>query len=63
MRYEVEFKSTTYHAYTVEAPSEEVAKEKALEELQMDTDVSSDWVEKAEINSIWWEEKVEQGSN
>ncbi len=54
--YEVEFKSTTYRTYTVEAPSKKFAEEAAVEELQMDTDVSSAWVENAKVESI---EKME----
>ena len=50
--YEVEFKSTTYRTYHVEAPSKKYAEEAAIEELQMDTEVSNAWVEKAEIESI-----------
>tara|TARA_R100000008_G_C3581403_1_gene168778 strand:- start:58 stop:273 length:216 start_codon:yes stop_codon:yes gene_type:complete len=50
--YEVEFKSTTYRTYHVEAPSKKFAEEAAIEELQMDTEVSNAWVENAEIESI-----------
>ena len=50
--YEVEFKSTTYRHYIVEAPSKKFAEEKAIEELQMDSEVSRAWSENAEIDSI-----------
>ena len=50
--YEVEFKSTTYRHYIVEAPSKKFAEEKAIEELQMDTEVSNVWVENAEISAV-----------
>mgnify|MGYP001434731749 CR=1 FL=1 len=50
--YEVEFKSTTYRTYHVEAPSKKFAEEAAMEELQMDTEVSNAWVENAEISAI-----------
>jgi len=50
--YEVEFKSTTYRQYTVEAPNKKFAEEKAIEELQMDSEVSRAWVENAEVDSI-----------
>ena len=50
--YEVEFKSTTYRHYYVDAPSKKFAEEAAIEELQMDTEVSNAWVENAEIESI-----------
>jgi hypothetical protein len=47
--YEVEFKSTTYRQYTVTAVNKKFAEERAVDELQMDTDVSSCWVENAEV--------------
>ena len=47
--YEVEFKSTTYRQYAVVAANKKIAEEMAIEELQMDTDVSSCWVENAEV--------------
>ena len=50
--YEVEFKSTTYRTYHVEAPSKKFAEEAAIEELQMDTEVSNAWVENAEVSAI-----------
>ena len=50
--YEVEFRSTTYRHYYVDAPNKKFAEEKAIEELQMDTEVSSAWVENAEVDSI-----------
>ena len=50
--YEVEFKSTTYRTYFVNAPNKKFAEEKAIEELQMDTEVSAVWVENAEVGSI-----------
>ena len=50
--YEVEFKSTTYRTYHVEAPSKKFAEEKAIEELEMDTEVSPVWAENAEVSAI-----------
>ena len=50
--YEVEFKSTTYRHYIVEAPSRKFAEEAAVKELQMDTEVSNVWVENAEISAV-----------
>jgi len=51
-QYEVEFKSTTYRTYTVDAWNRKFAEEKAVEELQMDTDVSRAWVENAEVKWV-----------
>ena len=58
--YEVEFRSTTRRTYRVIAPSKKFAEEKAVEELQTDTEngnrvafeVTNDWFENAEVNSI-----------
>ena len=50
--YEVEFKSTTYRSYIVEAPNKKFAEEKATEELQMDDEVPAVWVENAEVDSV-----------
>ncbi len=50
--YEVEFKSTTYRHYYVDAKNKAEAEEKAIEELQLDTEVSSAWVENAEVERI-----------
>ena len=50
--YEVEFKSTTYRHYYVDAPSKKFAEEAAIEELQNDTEVSRAWVENAEVERI-----------
>ena len=50
--YEVEFKSTTYRSYIVDAPNKKFAEEKAVEELQMDAEVPAVWVENAEVDSI-----------
>ena len=36
----------------MEAPSKKFAEEAAMEELQMDTEVSNAWVENAEISAI-----------
>ena len=51
-KYEVEFKSTTYRTYIVDAPNRKFAEEFAVEELQTDTDVSSAWLENAQVGSI-----------
>ena len=50
--YEVEFRSTTYRQYIVNAPNKKFAEEFATKELQIDTEVSSCWVENAEVNAI-----------
>ena len=50
--YEVEFKSTTSRHYYVDAKDEVEAEEKAIEELEMDTEVSSAWVENSKIERI-----------
>ena len=50
--YEVEFRSTTYRHYYVDAPSKKFAEEAAIEELQNDTEVSRAWVENAEVERI-----------
>ena len=50
--YEVEFKSTTYRHYYVDAENKAEAEEKAIEELEMDTEVSSAWVENSKIERI-----------
>ncbi len=50
--YEVEFRSTTYRQYTVTAVNKKFAEEKAIEELQTDTEVGNVWVENAEVNAI-----------
>jgi hypothetical protein len=50
--YEVEFKSTTYRHYIVDAKNKAEAEENAMEELQMDTEVSNAWVENAEVSAI-----------
>ena len=50
--YEVEFKSTTYRTYHVEAPSKKFAEEYATEELKGDEEVSNAWIENAEVSAI-----------
>ena len=50
--YEVEFASTTSRHYYVDAKDEVEAEEKAIEELQMDTEVSSAWVENSKVERI-----------
>ena len=50
--YEVEFKSTTYRHYYVDAKNKEEAEEKAIEELELDTEVSSAWVENSKVERI-----------
>ena len=50
--YEVEFKSTTYRHYYVDAKNKAEAEEKAIEELQMDTEVSSAWVENSKVERV-----------
>ena len=50
--YEVEFRSTTYRHYYVDAESTEEAEEKAMEQLQTEGEASPCWVENAEVGSI-----------
>jgi len=50
--YEVEFESTTCRHYYVDAKNKAEAEENAIEELQMDTEVSSAWVENSKIVRI-----------
>jgi hypothetical protein len=50
--YEVEFKSTTYRHYYVDAKNQAEAEEKAIEELECDTEVSSAWVENSKVERI-----------
>ena len=50
--YEVEFKSTTYRHYYVDAKNKAEAEEKAIEELELDTEVSSAWVENSKVARI-----------
>jgi len=50
--YEVEFKSTTSRQYRVDAKNKAEAEEKAIEELQMDTEVSSAWVENSKVSKV-----------
>jgi thiamine biosynthesis lipoprotein ApbE len=50
--YEVEFTSTTHRQYCVDAKNKTEAEEKAWEELEMDTEVSSAWVENSKVERI-----------
>ncbi len=50
--YEVEFKSTTYRHYYVDAESTEEAEEKAMEQLQTEGEASPCWVENAEVERV-----------
>ena len=50
--YEVEFKSTTYRHYFVDAKNKAEAEEKAMEDLQNDTEVSNCWVENSEVERV-----------
>ena len=55
-QYEVEFTSTTCRSYYVDAKSKIQAAEKAIEELEMDTSVSSAWVENSKVTNIHLED-------
>jgi formyltetrahydrofolate synthetase len=55
-QYEVEFTSTTCRSYYVDAKSKIQAAEKAIEELEMDTSVSSAWVENSKVTDIHLED-------
>jgi len=50
--YEVEFTSITSRHYCVDAKCVDEAVEKAIEELQMDTEVSSAWVENSKVERV-----------
>ena len=50
--YEVEFKSTTYRHYYVDAKNKAEAEEKAMEDLQNDTEVSNCWVENSKVERV-----------
>ena len=50
--YEVEFKSTTYRHYYVDAKNKAEAEEKAIDELENDTEVSRAWVENSKVERI-----------
>ena len=49
MQYEVEFESTTYRTFSVDAESKDDAIEKAYDELGNDYGVSREWFENAEV--------------
>lgn len=51
-QYEVEFKSTTYRQIVVDAKNKAEAEEKAWEELELDTEIPSVWVESAEVHTV-----------
>ncbi len=51
-QFEVEFKSTTYRQFVVEAKTYDEAEEKAWEELQLDTEIPAAWVESAEVHTV-----------
>jgi hypothetical protein len=51
-QYEVEFKSTTYRQFVVDAKNRAEAEEKAWEELELDTEIPSAWVEDAKVHTI-----------
>jgi uncharacterized membrane protein len=57
--YEVEFKSTTYRHYYVDAKNKAEAEEKAIDELENDTEVSRAWVENSKVERI---ENTEKGN-
>ena len=50
--YEVEFTSTTSRQYCVDAKNKAEAEEKAWEELEHDTEVSSAWVENSKVERV-----------
>ena len=50
--YEVEFTSSTFRTYYVDAESEHEANEIAIKVLEEDFEVSPAWIENAEINYI-----------
>jgi len=60
-KYEVEFKSTTYRTYLVDAVSEKQAERFAYKVLEEDDwKVSEAWKENAEFSIISYEEDKEQ---
>ena len=60
-QYEVEFKSTTYRQFVVDAKNKAEAEEKAWEELELDTEIPSAWVEDAKVHTIIAEDHPEVG--
>ena len=50
--YEVEFTSTTSRHYYVDAKNKAEAEEKAIDELENDTEVSSAWAENSKVELI-----------
>jgi len=51
-KYEVEFESKTYRQIVVTAKTRAEAEEKAWEELEEDTEVSSAWLDGAEVHTV-----------
>ena len=50
--YEVEFSSTTYRTYEVEAESKEEAEEIASDDMYNDCEVGESWKEGADVTEI-----------
>ena len=59
-KYEVEFKSTTYRTYQVDAVSEKQAERFAYKVLDADAETSTAWKENAEVSIITVESDKEQ---
>ena len=59
-KYEVEFKSTTYRTYQVDAVSEKQAERFAYKVLDADPETSTAWKENAELSIITVESDKEQ---
>tara|TARA_B100000029_G_scaffold293293_1_gene286807 strand:+ start:1911 stop:2099 length:189 start_codon:yes stop_codon:yes gene_type:complete len=59
-KYEVEFKSTTYRTYVVDAVSEKQAERFAYKVLDEDFEVGYAWKENAEVSIITVESDKEQ---
>ena len=56
-RYKIEFESKTYRQIVVTAKTRAEAEEKAWDELEEDVEVSSAWLDGAEVHTAIAEEK------
>lgn len=57
-KYEVAFESKTYRQIVVTAKTRAEAEEKAWEELEEDTEVSSAWLDGAEVHTVIAEDTI-----
>ena len=59
-KYEVEFQSTTYRTYFVDAVSEKQAERFAYKVLEEDFEVGDAWIENAQVSQIGVEQDKEE---